>query len=209
MNARDPSCLTNAILAGLVSITAPCNNVDKWAALVIGLFGGILYIISTKLLIRAKIDDPIQATQIHGFCGFWGVFSVGIFDKDTGLIYSGSGKQLTTQLIGAAALSIWSSLFCWIFFTIMSQVKRFRVAPIYEIVGIDLLMHASIHDLSLDAFIKNNNPGMKKDTESFAHLRERIEAIQIEHATEIITSRTNSDSSKTGSTVNTCRETVR
>lgn len=51
--------MTNAILAGLVSITAPCNNVDKWAALVIGLFGGILYIISTKLLIRAKIDDPI------------------------------------------------------------------------------------------------------------------------------------------------------
>lgn len=91
MNPKDPSCFTNAILAGLVSITAPCNNVDKWAALVIGLFGGILYIISTKLLIRAKIDDPIQATQIHGFCGFWGVISVGIFDKDTGLIYNGSG----------------------------------------------------------------------------------------------------------------------
>lgn len=127
---------------------------------------------------------------------------MGIFDKDTGLIYSGSAEQLITQLIGAIALSVWASLFCWIFFSIMSQVKRFRVAPIYEIVGIDLLMHASIHDLSLDAFIKNINPSNKRETDSYAHLRERIEAIQIEHA-EAITSRTNSDSSKTASTVTT------
>ena len=113
-----------------------------------------------------------------------------------------------TQLIGAIALSLWATLFCWIFFSIMSQVKRFRVAPIYEIVGIDLLMHASIHDFSLDAFIKNKNPCIKKETDSYAHLQERIEAIQIEH-TQMITSRTNSDSSKTGSTVTTYRESAK
>ena len=36
----------------------------------------------------------------------------------------------------------------------MQSVKRLRVTPVYEIIGIDLLMHASIHDFSMDHFLK-------------------------------------------------------
>ena len=39
---------------------------------------------------RCKIDDPIEAAQIHGFSGYWGCIAVGIFNLETGLIYSGS-----------------------------------------------------------------------------------------------------------------------
>ena len=52
----------------------------------------------------------------------------------------------------------------------MSQVKRFRVAPIYEIIGIDLLMHANVHDVSLEAFIKKKQQSSQKFNESFTSL---------------------------------------
>ena len=86
--------MVNAILAGLVSITAGCNNVEPWAAAVIGILGCFVYMGSCKMMNRFKIDDPIEAAQIHGFSGYWGCISVGIFDKTNGLIYSGSLKQL-------------------------------------------------------------------------------------------------------------------
>lgn len=79
----------NGLLAGLVSITAPCNNVTHWSALIIGGVGAIIYILSCALMNKYKIDDPVEASQIHGFCGCWGVLAVGFFDLDTGLVNSG------------------------------------------------------------------------------------------------------------------------
>ena len=50
-------------------------------------------------------------------------------------------------------------------------------------------MHASLHDFSLDAFVKNKTPCLNKETDSYAHLKEKIEAINVEN-TEMITART-------------------
>ena len=154
---KEPSKIMNSILAGLVAITAPCNNVTYLSACAIGLVGGLVYILSTYFMNKAKIDDPIQASQVHGFCGFWGCLAVGIFDRDTGLIYTGSLKQLQVQLIGALAMTAWMISFCIFFFKVMQSVKRLRVTPVYEIIGIDLLMHASIHDFSMDNFLKTRD----------------------------------------------------
>jgi len=77
---HNPCRLINAILAGLVAVTASCNNVELWASAVIGMIGCIIYLISDKILKRMQIDDPIEASQIHGFCGYWGCLAVGVFD---------------------------------------------------------------------------------------------------------------------------------
>ena len=94
MRVQEAGGLMNAILAGLVAITASCNNVSLWSAVVIGIIGSVVYNLSGKLMFRWKIDDPIEASQIHGFTGIWGVVAVGIFDLDKGLLYSGSTEQL-------------------------------------------------------------------------------------------------------------------
>ena len=86
--------IMNAILSGLVAITASCNNVSLLGAMAIGTIGNVVYIISGKLMYRWRIDDPIEASQIHGFSGVWGLIAVGIFDLDYGLLYSGSMNQL-------------------------------------------------------------------------------------------------------------------
>jgi ammonia channel protein AmtB len=35
---------------------------------------------------RYRIDDPVEAVQIHGVCGFLGILNVGIFGNKNGLI---------------------------------------------------------------------------------------------------------------------------
>lgn len=81
-NKYDVASLCNGILAGLVGITAGCFNVQPWAAYVIGLITGLIYCLGCKLLVVLNLDDPVEATVIHGFCGMWGLIAIGIFDQD-------------------------------------------------------------------------------------------------------------------------------
>jgi Amt family ammonium transporter len=83
----DISALCNGTLGGLVSITGACNNVQPVAAFFIGLGGGIVYCFGARLCILVEVDDPIEASAVHGFCGVWGLIAVGIFDNTKGLLY--------------------------------------------------------------------------------------------------------------------------
>ena len=64
---QDLSAMSNGILAGLVSITAPCSATEPWAALVIGCIGGVVYFFGVKLLEKFLIDDVVLAIPVHCF----------------------------------------------------------------------------------------------------------------------------------------------
>lgn len=144
----NPVNIVNGLLAGLVSITASCNNVENAFAVVIGFIGGLWYMLATFILLKLKVDDPVHASQIHCFCGIWGVISVGLFDNDRGLIYSGDFKQLGIQVLGVVALILWTLAITIPYFFFLNRMKRLRVPPIYEIIGLDMLMHEETHKLS-------------------------------------------------------------
>lgn len=55
------SALTNGLLAGCVAITAGCDAVQPWAALVIGLIGSLVYSASCLLMEKIQVDDPLEA----------------------------------------------------------------------------------------------------------------------------------------------------
>ena len=82
------------MLAGLVSVTSASSNVDLWAACVIGLIGSMIYTSTKKLIVRAEIDDTLDISEVHGFCGIWSIVALGIFDRQKGLIYTGNLDQL-------------------------------------------------------------------------------------------------------------------
>lgn len=132
--------LTNGILAGLVSITAGCNAVEPWAALVIGMIGSFFYIGSTRMMTKMKIDDPIEATQVHGFCGIWGVLAVGLLAKDKGLLYGadGSGKLFGAQCLGILAITAWVAVLTAVFMIISKKMDWLRMPPETEVVGGDI-----------------------------------------------------------------------
>ena len=55
----------NGCLSGLVSITAGCAVVQSWAALIIGAVGAALFLGCSKLLVRRRIDDAVDAVPVH------------------------------------------------------------------------------------------------------------------------------------------------
>lgn len=76
----DVSGLCNGILAGLVSITAGCANMTSFSAVCAGALGGGVYCIFSSLLVKLQIDDPVDASAVHGACGVWGTMAAVLFD---------------------------------------------------------------------------------------------------------------------------------
>jgi len=70
-------------------ITGVCDDVNVYAALIIGFCSGLVYLSATQVLERYRVDDPVEAVQIHGVCGFFGLLNVGIFGTRNG-VFSGS-----------------------------------------------------------------------------------------------------------------------
>ena len=140
-NKYDVGALCNGTLIGLVSITAGCNNIDPWAAILIGASGAVIYGLASRLLIKLKVDDPLEATHVHGFGGLWGVFVVGLFDKDNGIFYGHNWDQLGVQISAILAITGWSIFWSGSYFTICKTMGRFRVPLIHEVVGLDFVEH--------------------------------------------------------------------
>lgn len=82
----DVMALCNGILTGLVSITAVCHTIDPEFAFMIGVLGGVIYVLGAKLFIYCKIDDPLEAGVVHGIGGMWGIIAAGLFNNRSGLL---------------------------------------------------------------------------------------------------------------------------
>ena len=85
MKKYDVGALCNGILAGLVSITAGCGNMESGSAFATGLIGAFVCQAASMLLQKLHIDDPVDASPVHGFCGAWGVIAAGLFDWGRGI----------------------------------------------------------------------------------------------------------------------------
>lgn len=83
----DIGAICNGILAGLVTITAGCDNLYPWMTLLVGILGGIVYCCACRMLVSCGIDDPLEAFPIHGACGIWGLIVVAFCHRDVGIFY--------------------------------------------------------------------------------------------------------------------------
>ena len=89
------SLMLNGILAGLVGITAGCDVVSPWGAVVIGFVCGIVLVFAIEFIDhKLHIDDPVGASSVHGVCGILGTVMTGMLATDGGLFYGG-GCSLT------------------------------------------------------------------------------------------------------------------
>jgi Amt family ammonium transporter len=138
----DVSMSLNGSLAGLVGITAGCANVDCVGAFFIGFVAGII-VVAVVLLLENKlrIDDPVGAVAVHGACGIWGTFAVGLFDYNDGLFYGGGFNLLGIQSLGIVAIAAWTLVTVGAMFFIINKTIGLR-APIQdEIQGLDTTEH--------------------------------------------------------------------
>jgi len=156
----DITMACNGMLAGLVAITAPCAFVSPTGAVTIGLIAGVIVCMGVLFNERIlKVDDPCGAVSVHGFCGFFGALSVGIFADGTygagwngvgaasylgtagkgvtGLLY-GDSSQFLVQLGGVTLCAIYAFGLTFIVFKIVNAVYPMRVSKDVELEGLDV-----------------------------------------------------------------------
>ena len=107
------------LLAGNVAICASCDVVTGWAAVVIGLLAGLVYLLLAHLVEKAKLDDPVEAVAVHGGGGIAGIIAIAFFHPDKGILYQGiiqGHTFLGWQLCGLVVISAWSFAFTLIAF---------------------------------------------------------------------------------------------
>jgi ammonium transporter, Amt family len=157
----------NGCLGGLVSITAGCAVVEPWAALVIGGVGGIILVLSNRILLKWRIDDAVDAIPVHFVCGIWGVISVGLFTSPTlqlnaylrnehpGLIYSwwNGGNDFTllgAQVVGLSFIVGWVVGIMLPFFLWLDYMRWLRSDPLDELIGLDVHEHGALDERELN-----------------------------------------------------------
>ena len=142
MKKPDASMALNGALAGLVSITAPCDGVSPMAAIAIGAIGGVLVVLSVLFIDHVlKVDDPVGAVSVHGVCGAWGTLSAGLFNMETGLFYGGGLKQLGVQALGVGSAFIWAFGIGLALFFAIEKTIGLRVTSEEELKGLDIGEH--------------------------------------------------------------------
>ena len=137
----------NGCLAGLVAITAPCAYVDPWAAIVIGLVGGVIVVLGALLLDRIRVDDPVGAVPVHGMNGIWGTLSVGLFGRKAlglagdGVLYGGGLGQLGIQALGVFTVTAFVLVTMGLVFLAIRKTIGLRVGKEEEMRGLDIGEH--------------------------------------------------------------------
>jgi len=138
----DASMTLNGALAGLVAITAPCDGVSPFGAIMIGAIAGILVVYAVFFIDRVlKVDDPVGAVSVHGVCGLWGTLSCGLFNMETGLFYGGGIRQLLVQATGALSAFVWAFGLGLVLFYLISKTIGLRVSAEEELKGLDIGEH--------------------------------------------------------------------
>ena len=153
----DASYTTNGFLAGLVAITCPCYWVSPTGAVALGGIAGVLVIMGVDLLEWLRIDDPIGAVPVHGFCGIWGTLSLGLFacgqygatgpispDNSAplkGLFYGGGLQVLKAQIIGSFCITAATFAVAMVVMLVVNAMGMLRLPAEMETYGMDLHEH--------------------------------------------------------------------
>ncbi|CAM6115137.1 unnamed protein product [Calypogeia fissa] len=143
----------NGLLGGFAAITSGCAVVDPWASVICGI-GASLVLMSCNL-IAAKVgyDDPLEAAQLHGGCGAWGLFFTGLFAKKQyvleaygdgrghGLFMGGDGRLLAAQIVEILAIAAWVVATMSPVFWLLKRFNMLRIPLDAELAGMDKTSH--------------------------------------------------------------------
>ncbi|KAG9149437.1 hypothetical protein Leryth_003396 [Lithospermum erythrorhizon] len=163
----------NGLLGGFAAITSGCSVVDPWAAIICGFVAALVLIGFNKLAEKFKYDDPLEAAQLHGGCGAWGIIFTALFAKEKyvhevysnkvgrpyGLLMGGKGKLLAAHVIQILVTIGWVSVTMGPLFYILHKFKLLRISPEDEMAGMDLTRHGGFAYAYSDEDEANKNGG--------------------------------------------------
>ncbi|KAL7105645.1 hypothetical protein ACP275_07G057000 [Erythranthe tilingii] len=145
----------NGLLGGFAAITAGCSVVEPWAAVVCGFVAALVLIGCNRLAEKVKFDDPLEAAQLHGGCGAWGVVFTALFATEKyvnevypgkpgrpyGLFMGGGGRLLAAHLIQILVIIGWVSVTMGPLFFGLHKLNLLRISKDDELAGMDMTRH--------------------------------------------------------------------
>jgi Amt family ammonium transporter len=129
-----------SIIAGLVGITAGCDQFTTHISAFVGFCSPIVMYLSDKLILtKFKIDDPLSVVSVHGFTGAWGTLAVGFFatlpDNTNRL------SLIAAQLSGIVIAFLFAFTFGLILFILLGKIGLLRVRKKHEVIGLNVSEH--------------------------------------------------------------------
>ncbi|KAG8372801.1 hypothetical protein BUALT_Bualt12G0104800 [Buddleja alternifolia] len=145
----------NGLLGGFAAITAGCSVVEPWAAVICGFVAALVLIGCNKLAEKVKFDDPLEAAQLHGGCGAWGVIFTGLFankkyvnevypgkpGRPYGLLMGGGWGLFAAHIVQVLVIIGWVSVTMGPLFFILRKLNLLRISADDEMAGMDLTRH--------------------------------------------------------------------
>ncbi|CAM8911714.1 hypothetical protein QQ045_033010 [Rhodiola kirilowii] len=175
----------NGLLGGFAAITAGCSVVDPWAAIICGFVASLVLTGLNKVAAVLKYDDPLEAAQLHGGCGAWGIIFTALFAREKyvnevyplkgatsrpyGLFMGGGGKLLGAHVVQILVIIGWVSVTMGPLFYVLHKLKLLRISAADEMAGMDMTRHGGFayiyHDEDAD-LPKNIKMGKIESRES-------------------------------------------
>lgn len=129
----DVSMTLNGALAGLVAITAGCDVVTPYEAIIIGVIAGFVVVLAIEFIDKVvRVDDPVGAIGVHGCCGLVGTLLTGVF---------GEGCSFVTQLTGVVSVLVYAAVLAFLIFTVIRLTIGLRVSDQEQLDGLDMHEH--------------------------------------------------------------------
>ncbi|KAG6404689.1 hypothetical protein SASPL_136942 [Salvia splendens] len=165
----------NGLLGGFAAITSGCSVVEPWAAIICGFVASWVLIGFNKLAEKLKYDDPLEAAQLHGGCGAWGLLFTGLFakkiyvnevysghpDRPYGLLMGGGGRLLGAQIVQILVIIGWVTATMVPLFLGLNKLKLLRVSREDEMAGMDMTRHGGMAYIYHDEDDGSNLPQFK------------------------------------------------
>ncbi|XP_071737929.1 ammonium transporter 1 member 3 [Rutidosis leptorrhynchoides] len=167
----------NGVLGGFVAITSGCSVVDPWAAIVCGFFAACVLISLNIIATKLQYDDPLEAAQLHGGCGAWGLIFTGLFAKEEfviqtynsgnlgisrpyGLFLGGGWGLIGSQVMEVIVIVVWVSVTMGPLFYLLHKLRILRISTDEEIAGLDISSHGGY---AYNAHSEESGPRMYGD----------------------------------------------
>ena len=184
----DVSMTLNGSLAGLVAVTAGCNNVSATGAFFIGLIAAFIVVFGIEFIDqKCHIDDPVGAIGVHFMCGAAGTVLVGLFDEKQGIISghilnpeltaSQSFGFLGVQILGVLTVALWGAAMSAVIFLTLKKTVGLRASKEEELLGLDIMEHnlvSSYADFEPSHTLVSSSSG-NKSADSNVNINQAIE----------------------------------
>src|ERR687892_1015979 len=135
----DPFWTLSGGLAGVIAVSAGPDVHHPSLGYILAVSGGMLAVWSgTWIERKLRVDDAVGAVAVHGVCGFYGVFLVGIFAGGFPTGINQIDSSFGGQLMGMMAFLPLAFLPGFIVSWILKKFNLLRVPPEVELEGLDM-----------------------------------------------------------------------